>query len=136
VSVRRLLARRDGALAVESAFVLPLVLLLVMGGMEAARLFFVQSTLTYAVQEAARCAVVQPGVCGTPAQIAMFAARRAAGAHISPSAFQVSAPACGLQVSGQVSFGFVAQKLFQPAPMLRAQACRPLAADSQTEAWP
>jgi Flp pilus assembly protein TadG len=110
--------------AVESAFVLPVLLLLLLGGMEVARLAWERSALQFAVQEAARCAVVQPSVCGTPAQIQTFAAARMAGFSIPAADFAVTNPACGTQVAAAVPYSFTLFRIFAAAPTLTARVCR------------
>ena len=48
----------DGAAAVETALVLPVFLLCVFGISEIGRALWIQSTLQYAVEDAARCAAI------------------------------------------------------------------------------
>lgn len=118
--------RRDcfGATAVEMAFILPGLLALVMGIMEAGRMAWTQSTLSYAVQEAGRCASVRPTVCGSTSQIQAFAAERAAPLNIPASAFSVQDLPCGRQVTAEVDYGFLLYVMAPSAPALRARSCR------------
>jgi len=116
---------RSGVAAVESAFVLPLTLLMLLGIIETGRALWTQSALTFAVQEAARCASVRPAVCGDAASIAAFAAAQAPAAGIPAAAFQSAHLACGWQVTGQVQYQFMAYAAFPGAPLLHAQVCRP-----------
>jgi Flp pilus assembly protein TadG len=115
---------RQASTAVESAIILPVMLLLLLGGMEAARLAWERSALQFAVQEAARCAVVQPGVCGTTAQIQSFAASKVAGFSIPTADFTVTTPACGTQVAASVPYSFALFPIFAAAPTLSARVCR------------
>lgn len=115
---------REGATAVEAAFVLPLLLLLLLGLVEFGRIAWTEAALDFAVQEAARCAVVRPGVCGTPAQTADYAAGRISALAVPASAFAVTTQACGTQVRAEVTHEFVAYRLFGTAPKLTAQVCR------------
>ncbi|HEV2530409.1 TadE family protein [Phenylobacterium sp.] len=110
--------------AVESAFILPVLLLLLLGGMEFARLAWERSALQFAVQEAARCAVVQPGVCGTTAQTQAFAAAKMTGFSIPAADFAVTTPACGTQVAASVPYSFILFPIFSAAPTLTARVCR------------
>jgi len=122
---RRLGGARDGAAAVEMALVLPVLLLLVLGTMEVGRMAFTQAALTFAVQEAARCASVRPDLCGSPTQTAAYAAQRIVGRPAPASAFSVSNEPCGVRVSARLPFSFVLTPLIPAAPVLTAQVCRP-----------
>jgi Flp pilus assembly protein TadG len=120
----RLARCEQASTAVESAFILPVLLLLLLGGMEVARLAWERSALQYAVQEAARCAVVQPAVCGTPTQIQTYAAARVTGFAIPAADFAVTTPACGTQVAANVPYSFGLFPIFAAAPTLSARVCR------------
>jgi Flp pilus assembly protein TadG len=122
--LRRFADAREGSTAVETALVLPLLLLLFMGAVEFGRLAWTRAGLNYAVQEAARCASVRPDVCGTPAQTAAFAAGRASGLGVPASAFTVSADSCGTRVSAAYAYPLLAWQVFGVSPTLRAQTCR------------
>ena len=87
-------------------------------------MMWTQAALSYAVQEAARCAAVRPAVCGSAVQTQAFAAQRVASLSIPANAFTVTSPACGSQVTAQVNHGFILYSLAPSAPALRAQACR------------
>ena len=67
----RLAFRRDsrGASAAEFALILPMFLLLVLGIIEVGRMLSTKNTLQYAVERAARCAVIGASPCATPAQV-------------------------------------------------------------------
>ena len=58
-----------GATAVEVALILSPLLLMVLGVTDGGRMLWTQNTLQYAVEQAARCAVVNTTTCGTAAQI-------------------------------------------------------------------
>ncbi|MDB5474578.1 MAG: hypothetical protein JWP49_89 [Phenylobacterium sp.] len=121
---RGLLAAREGAAAVETALLLPALLLVLLGVMEFGRLAWTQTTLNFAVQEAARCAAVRPDLCGAPAQIAAYAAGRTAPLNIAASAFIVTTQPCGTQVRASLSYRFLAKAIFRVAPTLTARVCR------------
>jgi Flp pilus assembly protein TadG len=120
----RLARCRSGTAAVETALLLPLLLLLILGAMEFGRMAWAKATLTYAVQEAARCASVQPTVCGSAAQIQAFAVQRAAPLIVPASAFTVATQACGSMVSADVTHGFILYTLAPSAPHITASVCR------------
>lgn len=113
-----------GATAVETAFVLPVMLLLLLGVIELGRLAWTRTALEYAVQEAARCAAVRPTLCGSASQTASYAAQTVATLNIPASAFTVTAQSCGTQVRATVPYQFAAYAIFTKAPTLTAQACR------------
>jgi Flp pilus assembly protein TadG len=122
-AVPGLIGCRRGSAAVETAFVLPVLLLVLLGAMELGRLGWTQAALEYAVEEGARCAAIRPTVCASPAATAAYAAGKAASPQITASAFAVSAPACGSQVAAEVRHQFVVKAIF-PAPLLKARSCR------------
>jgi Flp pilus assembly protein TadG len=57
-SLRRLLSREDGVVAVEMVILFPLLVLIVVGIVEFGHLWYVRQTLTNASREGARAAVV------------------------------------------------------------------------------
>ena len=65
---------QEGTTAIEFALVAPSLFLVLFGAIEFGRLMWTQSALHFAVEEAARCASVTPGLCGTASQIASYAA--------------------------------------------------------------
>jgi Flp pilus assembly protein TadG len=123
--IRALLRDRRGGVAVEIALLLPTLMLALLGTMEFGRMAWTQAALTYAVQETARCASVRPTLCGTAALAQTFAAQRVAALGIQASAFTVTNPACGWQVRGEVTHGFILYALVPTAPKIAAQVCRP-----------
>ncbi|PWG03734.1 TadE/TadG family type IV pilus assembly protein [Sphingosinicella humi] len=123
--LRRLHACRGGSAAVEAAFLLPLFMLALLGTFEMARVGWAQSTLNFAVQEAARCSAVRQDLCGTPARTAEFAAQKASGLRVSPEAFSVSVQSCGTEVRATVEHKLILYRVFPSGPTLTAEFCRP-----------
>ncbi len=113
---------RRGAVAVEAAFVLPVLLAALLGLMECGRLAWTKATLLFAVEEAARCSAI--GACATNAAVIARAVERAGPVAAPASAFSVTAAACGTEVRAQWTPPFVAYKLAPGAPPLRARYCR------------
>ena len=103
-AIRLRLRSRRGAVAVEFAFLLPALLLFVLGLIESGRLFWTYTTLYWGAESAARCAVVNATLCGTPAQIQSYAAAQAYGIAVSASDFTAATAACGVQVSTNYPF--------------------------------
>jgi len=103
--------------------VAPVLFLIIFGGVEFGKLLWTQSALHFAVQEAARCASVTPSTCGTASQTATYAAGETTGLNISSSAFTVTTPSCGHQVSASYPYQFIVSGLLPFTPTLTAQAC-------------
>lgn len=120
----RLARARQGAAAVETAFVLPLAILMLFGLVETGRLVWTQAALDYAVQEAARCASVRPGQCGADADVAKYAADKVSALRVPASAFATDRIACGVQVTATYDFKLLVPNILPSAPTLTAQACR------------
>ncbi len=116
---------RDGATAVETAIVLPAFLLFIFAIIEAGLLFWTQSTLQFAVEAAARCAVVNTTQCGSASAIQTYAAAQATGMTIPSSSFSVTQPVCGYQVSISYPFSFIVTELFSGTITLNATSCHP-----------
>lgn len=116
---------REGTTAVEFALVAPALFLILFGAVEFGRLLWTQAALHFAVEEAARCASVTPGVCGTSAQIAAYAANAVSPLSIASTAFTATTPSCGHQVSASFNYQFAVTGLFPFTPTLTAQACFP-----------
>jgi Flp pilus assembly protein TadG len=124
-ALRCLRTQEEGAVLVEYAFVLPVLLLLVFGLMQIGGMAWTQAALNYAVQEAARCALVRPDLCGTPAQIQTYAAAQTTGLNVPASAFKVTTPACGTDIRADYVYNFVVSPYAGPAPTITAEVCRP-----------
>ncbi len=112
-----------GTTGIEFAIVAPVLFLTIFGGIEFGRLLWTQSALHFAVEQAARCASVTPGTCGTANQIASYAAGTVTALNIASSAFTATTPACGHRVSASLSYQFIVTGLFPYTPTLTAQAC-------------
>ena len=125
-AVRRLLAARRGATAMEFALVaMPLVMLL-FASLEFGLAMRVKSTLQYATIEAARCSVVRPTLCGTQEAVAAFARTHMQGVGTDAITFTFTAEECGRQVVGSMPFPVVAHSVMQTGLVLSAVACYPL----------
>lgn len=120
---------RRGAAAIEYALLLPVLLLIVLGIIDAGRLLWVYTTLNRAAAAAARCAVVNASECSSEPQIKSRVVAEAWGLGISPAAVAVTTAACGVQVSANYDFAFIIPGLGAISPLgtitLRATACYP-----------
>lgn len=122
---RRFVSQSRGATALEMAIVLPAFLMLVFGIEEFGRLFWLQSSLQYAVEQAARCAAVNTTLCGTAGAITAYAADNVFGASVPSADFTSSTPACGHEISVSYEFVFLMPAFFSPSVTLGAQSCHP-----------
>jgi hypothetical protein len=121
--LRRALRERGGAAAVEFAMTVPILLTVMLGIFEFGRMLWAQNALHYAVEQAARCATIDVATCGNPGDTQTYASTVSAYTF-PPSAFSVTTPSCGNQVSASYAFPFVVS-LFGTGPTLTAQACFP-----------
>jgi Flp pilus assembly protein TadG len=92
---------------VEYAFIVPALLLFVLGIMDTGRLIWTYATLNRAAQAAARCASVDAATCGTAAQIQSYAVTQAYGLTIATTAFTPTTVACGSRVAASYLFQFI-----------------------------
>ncbi len=117
---------RNGTTAVEFAMLAPVLFSLIFGAIEFGRFLWTLEALNYAVQEAARCWVVQPdGKCATSTAVQSFAVGAAPQLGFAASDFTVSVASCGHKVVGSHRFQFIATGLIPFSPTLNAQACFP-----------
>ena len=119
--------RRDsrGTAAVELALVAPALFLFVFGIAETGRALWLQNALDYSVAEAARCATINPAVCGSVNDIQNYAAARSgSGADALVFSVTIPTPSCGNQVSANYPMALTIPFL-TVSVNLTAQACYP-----------
>ena len=136
----RLWRARDGATAVEMAFLLPVFILFLLGICEFGRVLWTQTALQFAVEAAARCAAVSPSLCtaagGSTMDVPGYASTQAFGMSIPKSTFTYTANAtCGVsssstgsggaQVTASYAFQPVLQNLVPLNVTLSAKSCHP-----------
>ena len=121
--LHRLADNARGVVAVEMALVSIPLFTLLFGIIATGQVMWRQNALSASVAQAARCASVNPAVCGTPSQIQSYAASLT-GAGIAPSAYTVTAQPCGNQIKASyplaLTIPFVSLSV-----TLKAQACYP-----------
>jgi len=96
--VRRLARSRSGSTAVQLAFIMPAMMMFILGIMEVGRVMWLQNALDYAVVEAARCISNSPSTCTSASQTQTFAASQS-GAAFATSVFTVTTASCGNKVT-------------------------------------
>ena len=117
---------RGGATSIEFAVVaLPLVTL-IFASIEFGLAMRAKSTLQYATVQAARCSVVTPTICGTPAAVSAYAQTQLQGVAMAPVTFTYTNEDCGHQVVGTMPFPVVSHSVFPSSFTLSAVACYPL----------
>ena len=121
--LHRLGADRRGATAVEFAFILPVLVMLLFGVISSSQLGGALSGMHYAVEEAARCSAVNKVACGTATATQAFAADKYNGPGPTPQ-FASSAVGCGHTVTATMTFTLELALTRLNVP-LSATACYP-----------
>src|SRR5579862_1500078 len=98
-ALRGLARDARGTAVVEMALVSAPLLMFLFGIMATGHAVWLQNALNASVAEAARCASVNPTLCGTTSQIQSYAAGQT-GAGFRSSVFAVTKVSCGNKVSG------------------------------------
>jgi Flp pilus assembly protein TadG len=120
----RLTRDRRGNAAVEFAFTaVPLVMFL-FTIITAGQTVWLQNALNASVAEAARCATVNPTLCGSESQVQAYAANHA-GAGFEGSIFALARIGCGNQVSASYPLALTVP-FTALSVTLSAQACFPV----------
>ena len=117
--------RRDncGTTAIEMAFVLPVMAMLVIGVISLSLLGSAISSMHFAVQEASRCSAVNAVACGSHSATVNYARSKFHGAAVTP-AFISTAAGCGHTVTATATFELTLAVFTIPIP-LSAAACYP-----------
>ncbi|MEQ1496180.1 MAG: TadE family protein [Novosphingobium sp.] len=121
----RLLRETRGSVIVEAAFALPIVFLFGFGIMEIGRGMWIQNSLQFAVEAAARCAAIDSINCGSTGGIQAVAVAAAAGTDVTTSNFAYESLSCGKQVTATYNFSGNIPGLAAFSPVLTASSCFP-----------
>ena len=116
-------ADNSGATAIEMAFVLPVVAMLVIGVISLSLLGSAISSMHFAVEEAARCSAVDAVRCGTHSATVNYARSKFHGGSVTP-VFASTAAGCGHTVTAAATFELTLALFTIPVP-LSAAACYP-----------
>jgi Flp pilus assembly protein TadG len=123
---RRDLTRdRDGNIAIEMALLAVPLFVFVFGIINTGYALWLQNALESSVTQAARCATVNPTLCGTASQIQAYAAARS-GAGLNSSIFSFTQPSCGNQVSATYPLPLRLPFMSSFSLSLNARACYPI----------
>ncbi len=101
------IAATAGSMALEYGLLLPALLLLTFGTMDAGRLIWTYTTLHRAVEASARCAAINPIACGTPAKVADRAVSEAWGLPVTSDTFSTQIQSCGAKVTATYNFSLL-----------------------------
>ncbi len=122
-AARRVAREASGNVAIEMALTATPLFLFLFTIIAVGQAVWLQTALDASVAEAARCASVNPTLCGTLSQIQTYAARQT-GAGFDSSIFAVTTAGCGNKVSA--SYRLALTLPFLPSSLnLTAQACYP-----------
>ena len=117
---------RRGVVSLEVGLIaLPLSMLL-FGTIEFGLAMRNRASLQYLTEQAARCAAVTPGICGTSAQVQAYAATRMNGITLPANTFSLATAACGKQVTASMPYSGVTTTLLPAALILTGRSCYPL----------
>lgn len=118
---------RRGGSAAEFGLLLPVFVMLILGGISASQLMFAVNSLHYAVEEAARCGGINTVTCGTLTETERFAEGRYDGS--AQARFVASNAGCGRRVRATAAFKLDAGVATWDVP-ISAESCfaRPAAA--------
>jgi Flp pilus assembly protein TadG len=124
--LNRLKRSRAGNAAIEAALGLPVLITFAAGLSEFGYAMWIQNTLQYAAESAARCAAINTTTCGTTANIQAYAVSQVVAINVTASNFTATTPACGKQVTASYVFdGGIPLLLGDWNPTLTAIACHP-----------
>jgi Flp pilus assembly protein TadG len=114
-----------GATTLEFGLTAPVFFLMLIATIEVGRLFWTQLGLQHGAEMAARCASVNPMICGSVSAIQNYAANQSLGLQPPSSAFFVESPPCGNQVTASYNFVQIASYFGMPGLTLSAKSCFP-----------
>ena len=125
-SVARALGDERGVTAIEYALLLPVVLVIVLGIIDAGRAVWTQATLNHAAGAAARCGAIDTVRCGTTAEIQAYAVDQAGGMALQPTIFAVTTAVCGNKVTASLPLSLTLPWNGSSSITLKAEACFPM----------
>lgn len=102
--IKNISSNCQGGAAIEMAFILPVMVMMLFGIIELGRLMWAESVLHYAVAEAARCRSIDTANCGTDALAQSYAATNAYFMSLAAADFAVGTCTGGKQVSITYAF--------------------------------
>lgn len=117
----RLWSCKKGTVAIEMAFVLPLLLVLILGILEFGRAMWIRQTLQFAVEEAARSAIADSTL--TPTAIGNLVSADMIGVQgVTPTVVATST-ASQVSIVASYSFTFLVPHLLPFGPLALTAQC-------------
>jgi Flp pilus assembly pilin Flp len=124
IQIRRWRQDTSGAAVVELAFVLPFVIMLIIGCISGSQMVNAVSSMHFAVQEAARCYAVNKTTCNSASAAETYAENKFLGT--GEPEFEAVVAGCGRRVTARTIFHWRAG-LFNLNVPLSATSCFPAA---------
>ena len=112
-----------GAVALEFAFILIPLLLLLLGVFDLGVAMLTETRINFAVEAAAKCGAIGAMTCASPNETAVYGASVARVPGLDASGFVVTEAVCGVSVTA--AYAYIGMIL--PAMTLKAGACYPAA---------
>jgi len=113
----RFIKNTHGASAVEFAIIAPVFFLLLFGAIECGQMLWTQNALQYAVERAARCAIIDISTCTQS-----YAASLVYVQNLDATVFSVTSASCGTKISASLPFTAIVIPI---QVTLTASSCRP-----------
>ena len=104
LSIAALQGDRSGSTVVEFAMIMPIFVMVLVGGIFLSILGFSAAGLHYAVEAGARCYSVNTTACTNASTTQSFASSKFTNITGNSATFTATTPACGKQVTGSVNF--------------------------------
>ena len=123
---RRFTCDERGVTAVEFAVTSPVYFLMLFGLAQAGMWLWADFTLQRAVDAASRCAAILTTTCGTTSAIQTYASNNVVGLSVPSSAFSVTHPSCGAEVSAAYEVPTFTSGLGLPNITVHVSACYPI----------
>jgi Flp pilus assembly protein TadG len=115
---------RTGATAIEFALVMPLVLMVMIGGINLCLVAYTIAGLHYATEAASRCASLDATTCGTSATVNTYAKNRFINVSGATPTFTLASASCGFKVTASMTYPLNLGVRAVNLP-LSSQACMP-----------
>jgi Flp pilus assembly protein TadG len=121
--VLRNLSNRRGTTALEYGMLAPVLMLCILGIIDAGRLMWEYNSLLHGAAAAARCGAVDQNNCMTGAQIKAYAATQTWGSLVSAPYYGVTFTSCGVLVQARIQIWLYTPGL--PNFILTPSVCEP-----------
>ncbi len=117
----RLLSCRKGTAAIEMAFVLPVLLLIILGILEFGRAMWTRQTMQFAVEQAARSALADSTL--TSSQIVTLVDNNLLGMQGVTPTVVASSSASQVSITASYTFSFLVPGLLPFGPLVLTAQC-------------